>query len=352
MSALERRIPVALLGATGSVGQRFVERLAGHPWFELVAVAASPASAGRRYGDVVAWTAPGGPPSRVADLRVGRSDAPVDAPLVFSALRGDVAGPIEERLARSGRLVVTNASSHRLDADVPLIVPEVNPDHLALLERPGRSGGAIVANPNCTTIGLVLALAPLVRAFGVRRVHAVTLQAISGAGRPRPASLDLVDNVSTFIPGEEEKLAHEPAKILGELGEDGVRPATIAISAQCNRVLVRDGHTVCASVELARPAEREAIVEAWSSFRGLPQELRLPSAPRRPVVWLDDPTGPEPRRHRDLERGMAAVVGRLAPCPVLGWRFVALSHNTLRGAAGGAVLVAELLRARGWLDGE
>ena len=347
----DRPIPVAVLGATGLVGQRFVQLLDGHPWFELAALAASPRSEGRRYGEAVRWVLDTALPARAAELRLAAASPPLEAALVFSALDAEVAGAIETAFAASGALVVTNARNHRMDPDVPLLVPEVNPDHLALLERQDFGGGGILANPNCSTIGLVLALAPLERAFGVERVHVVTMQALSGAGLPGVAGMEAIDNLIPFIPGEEAKLESETNKILGVLAGGAVDPAALVISAQCNRVGVIDGHTECVSVELGSQVDERALLAAWRDFRSAPQELALPSAPQHPTIYLDDPAAPQPRRHRDLERGMAATIGRLTPCPVLGWRFVCLSHNTLRGAAGGALLAAELAVARGHLSG-
>jgi aspartate-semialdehyde dehydrogenase len=347
------RIPVGVLGATGSVGQRFVSLLAEHPWFELRAVAASERSVGRSYAEAARWTLPGAPPAAAANLEVLPADLPLDLPLVFSALDAAVAGPIERAQARAGSLVVTNARSHRLDPLVPLLVPEVNALHLELLAR--QSGdfgpGALIANPNCSTIGLCLALAPLQRAFGLRRVHVVTLQALSGAGLDGPSAFEMTDNLLPWIPGEEEKLERETRKILGSLEPEGLCEAELAISATCTRVNVLDGHTEAVSVELACPARAEELLAAWDAFRAEPQELALPSAPARPTLYLPQADAPQPRRHRELERGMAAVLGRLRPCPLLGWKFLLLSHNTLRGAAGGALLSAELAVARGALRG-
>lgn len=346
----DRRIPCAVLGATGSVGQRFVELLDAHPWFEPVLLGASERSAGRPYREACRWVQASPCPERAAELLVGGSE-PVDGiPLVFSAIDREAAGPVERAWAGAGALVVSNAATHRMEPDVPLLVPEVNPGHLALLESQGGPGG-IVTNPNCSTIGLVLALAPLHRAFGVERVHVVTMQALSGAGVPGVSSMEALDNVIPFIPTEERKLATEPLKILGELTDGGVAPADLVVSAQCNRVAVLDGHTECVSVALSRDVSAEEVRAAWDEFRGAPQELGLPSAPLRPTHYLEDEDAPQPRRHRDLEGGMACAIGRLQPCPVLGWRFVALSHNTLRGAAGGALLAAELAVAQGYLRG-
>lgn len=333
-----RRIPVAVLGATGSVGQRFVELLADHPWFELAALCASPESVGKRYADAVRWVQARPLPERARDAVVGECTPDVDCPLVFSALDAALAGPLETACRDAGRLVVTNASSHRLDPDVPLLVPEVNADSLDALVGLA-DGGAIVANPNCTTAALALALAPLHRRFGAARAHVVTMQAVSGAGLAGPTAYETVDNLIPYIAGEEEKIAAETRKIVGD----------VLVSATCTRVGVVDGHTLCVSVELSGAPSAEDLVEAWRAFRGAPQELGLPSAPAHPAVYLERRDAPQPRLHRELEGGMATVIGRLRPCPLLGWKFVALGHNTLRGAAGGAVLAAELAVARGLL---
>jgi len=346
----DRRIPCAVLGATGSVGQRFVTLLDTHPWFEPVLLGASARSAGKRYRDACRWVQAAPCPARAAAMDVTAVDPLAGVPLVFSAMDREVAGPVERAWADAGALVVSNAACHRMEPDVPLLVPEVNPGHLALLERqPG--GGGIVTNPNCSTIGLVLALAPLHGAFGVKRLHVVTMQALSGAGLPGLSSMEALDNVIPFIPTEEHKLATESLKVHGDQTDEGVAPADLVVSAQCNRVAVLDGHTECISVELGQDVDEAAIRAAWDEFRGAPQELELPSAPARPTRYLEDEDAPQPRRHRDLEGGMACTIGRLQPCPVLGWRFVALSHNTLRGAAGGAVLAAELAVAQGHLHG-
>ncbi len=360
MSAPAARLPVAVLGATGQVGQRFLALLAGHPWFEVQAVTASERSAGRRYADAVRWTLPAPIPEAVRDLVLSATEpaAAEGCPLAFSALDAAAAGAAEARFAAAGVAVVSNARSHRMDPDVPLVVPEVNPDHLALARtqrygrgRGGPGRGMILTNPNCATIGLVLALAPLERAFGLERVHAVTLQALSGAGFPGVPSLLAVDNVVPWIAGEEEKLETEPRKILGRLTGGAIVPHPVAISAACNRVPVVDGHLVCASVKLARPADLDDVRAAWAGFRGRPQQLGLPSAPEPPLVVLDGDDVPQPRLHRDLGGGMAVAIGRLRPCPLLDLRFVALSHNTVRGAAGGAILLGELAVAEGLIGG-
>lgn len=354
-SPIRERVPVAVLGATGSVGQRFVALLADHPWFELRALTASDRSAGRPYCDAASWAQTTPMPPAFAGRTLERTvpEATEGCPLVFSALDSGVAGEAESAFAAAGRLVVSNSRNHRMDPDVPLVVPEVNADHLGLVpkaaQREGR--GAILTNPNCSTIGLVMALKPLVDAFGVERVHVATLQALSGAGLPGVPGLLTVDNAIPYISGEEEKLETEPLKILGTRAGEGIEQAHITVSAQCNRVAVSDGHTLCVSVGLGRRAEASELREAWESFRGEPQDLELPSAPKRPVHVLDDADAPQPRLHRDLEGGMAVSVGRVRPCPLLDFRFVALVHNTLRGAAGGALLLGELALRRGLVPG-
>lgn len=346
------RLPVAVLGATGSVGQRFVELLAEHPWFELAAVTASERSAGRTYREAARWFQTRPMPPAVADMVVRETEpeATRGCALVFSALDAAAADGAEPSFADAGHVVVSNARSYRMAPDVPLVVPEVNPDHVELV-RHQRWHGSILTNPNCSTIGLVLALKPLDDAFGVERVNVVSLQALSGAGVPGVPSLQAVDNVVPFIGGEEDKLENEPAKILGKLEGDAIRRHGLRVSAQANRVAVIDGHTLCVSVGLRRKPTEEEMIEAWRGFRGEPQERSLPSAPRRPVHYLEDEDAPQPRLHRDLDGGMAASVGRLRPCPLFDFKFVTLSHNTIRGAAGGALLVAELAAARGLVPG-
>lgn len=347
-------IPVGLLGATGMVGQQFVRQLDGHPWFRLVWLGASDRSAGRSYGEATHWVQDRHMPEGLADMIVHACAPVADCPrLVFSAMHASVAGPIEQAFARAGHVVLSNARNHRMDDDVPLIVPEVNPDHLALIgqQRHGRGWpGAIVTNPNCSTITLALALAPL-RGFGIRRVAVSTLQAVSGAGYPGLAAVDVLGNAIPFIGGEEEKLATETLKVLGEARADGngVEPHGAVVSAHCNRVATVDGHLLCASVELgARPSPGE-VRAALAAFRGRPQELGLPTAPDRPVALVEGPDRPQPRRDAMAGGGMTVSVGRVRECPALGIKFAALGHNTIRGAAGASVLNAELLLAEGWL---
>ncbi len=340
---------VAVLGATGAVGQRFVQLLAGHPLFELAAVAASGRSEGRTYGEVVRWLLPGSPPEKVSNLTVVAADpAAVEADLVFSALDPAAAEGVEGRFRAAGKTVVSNAKSYRMNPEVPLVIPEINADHLALAAcQRSRYGGAIVTNPNCSTIGLCLALEPLRRAFGLRRVQVTTMQALSGAGYPGVPSMDVVDNVLPLIPGEEDKLEREPAKIFGTLVGSGVEAHPAALSAQCNRVAVRDGHLLSVSVELETHVTPEEAAEVIEGYRSPLEGLALPSAPERPVLLNRGAVRPQPVLDRDACLGMAVTVGRLRACPVLGLRFVALVHNTIRGAAGGTLLIAELMRGQG-----
>lgn len=347
------RIPVAVLGATGAVGQTFVRLLDDHPWFELVEVAASERSRGQCYGDAAHWLE-GGMPASTSELTLlPCTPEAVTAPIVFSALDSSAAGDIEPAFARAGRYVLTNAKNHRLDPDVPLVIPEVNPDHLALLgvqrEKRGWSG-AIVANGNCSSIVVTLALAPLYEAFGIRRLFVTTLQALSGAGYPGVPSLDIVGNVIPFIGGaEEEKIETETLKMLGKLADRGVAPASFPISAQVNRVPVEHGHTACISVELERRVSPEEAVDALIGWRGAVAGLALPSAPECPVIVTHAPDRPQPRRDAGAGGGMTVTVGRIRNDPILDLRMVAVGHNTIRGAAGASLLNAELLVARGMI---
>ena len=349
---LDDRIPVGVLGATGSVGQRFIQLLTNHPWFRLTAVTASERSAGRTYADAVQWAQEDPIPEDVAGLTVLPTEVGPDVPIVFSALDAGIAGPVETEFASAGVMVVTNARNHRMDADVPLLVPEVNAPHLEMLSRqtfPG--GGGIIANPNCSTIGLVIPLQALHRAFGVRQVNVVTLQAISGAGIPGVSSMAILDNVVPYIGGEEEKLESETRKILGGLNGSGFQDAQVDVSAQCTRVPVLNGHLEMVSVSLVGSPVPSDVSEALGSFTGEPQDLDLPSAPRRPIHVLTDQSHPQPRLHRDLENGMAVSVGRVRECPLMGVKMALLSHNTIRGAAGGAILCAELAVAQDRISG-
>jgi len=343
-------IRVGILGATGTVGQRFLQLLDGHPRFAVTALAASDRSAGKRYAEACTWRLPGDMPRAVRALVVQAPEPPLDCDLVFSSLPADVAGPLETRFAQAGHPVISNSSSHRMDETVPLLIPEVNPDHLALLEPcRGTGRGFIVTNPNCSTVMIALALAPLAARFGVEAVVATTLQALSGAGYPGVAALDITDNVVPFIANEEEKIERETRKILGRLSGGRVAPAEFAVSAQCHRVNVVDGHMAAVRVQLGRAADPTELRDAFASFTGLPQELRLPSAPQQPIVVREEPDRPQPRLDRDAGRGMSVTVGRIARDAVLGHRFEVLGHNTIRGAAGAAILNAELLLAQGYV---
>ncbi len=347
------KIPVSVLGATGTVGQKFVRLLAEHPWFELAAVAASAASAGKRYGEVVRWREQTPLPERIGALTVRECAPPLPGPIVFSALDAEVAGPIEQAFARAGAYVVTNTRNHRMDADVPLLVPEANADHLVLVDRQRAArgwSGAILANPNCSTAGLVLALAPLHRAFGIEKLFVSTMQAVSGAGHPGVASLDILGNVIPHIAGEEEKMERESRKILGTLGTAGVESAGFLLSAHTNRVAVLDGHLETVSVGFGRRVTPDDAIAALREFAPSPCVAELPSSPRPPVEVELRADRPQPRLDLERGRGMAVTVGRVRPCPILDIRLVLLGHNTIRGAAGQAVQIAELLVADGRVE--
>ena len=347
------RIPVAVLGATGMVGQRLLQLLDVHPWFEPAFLGASVQSAGKPLAESGRWLLPEPVPAS-ARLELRPLDAPFDCPLVFSALPSDVAGTVEERLAAEGKAVCSNAAAHRLAPEVPLLIPEVNPDQTALIElQRRRRGGAglIVTNPNCSTVQVVLALKPLHDAFGLAEVAVTTLQALSGAGYPGLPAMDVLDNVIPFIAGEEAKLEREPLKLLGEVRDGRLREAEIRISAQCNRVAVRDGHLACLTVRLRSPASLDEVGRLWQEFRGALEARNLPSTPPRPVRVHSAADRPQPRLDRDAGGGMAVSVGRLQSSPLGGLKCVVLGHNTVRGAAGAAIHNAELLLEQGWLRG-
>ncbi|NBC16803.1 MAG: aspartate-semialdehyde dehydrogenase [Bacteroidetes bacterium] len=347
---MQRPYRVGILGATGAVGQKFVEILEGHPWFEITVLAASERSAGKPYRTAANWIGTTPIPKALADREVVLGAPGVGCDFVFSGLSSSVAGEIERTFAEAGYPVISNARNYRMEDDVPLLIPEVNPDHAALIDRqqwPG--GGFIVTNPNCSTVGLVCALKPLVDAFGVEQVQVTTLQALSGAGYPGVASLDALGNVVPYIGGEEEKMVAEPRKLLGTLRDGRVDPATLTVSAQCNRVPVLDGHMLCVSVKLAARATPDAVRVAFEGYQSPIADLNLPSAPDALVQVFDEPHFPQPRRHAEQGQGMKVSIGRIRPCEVLDTKFVALVHNTVRGAAGGAVLNAELLVERGYL---
>ncbi|GAC1695431.1 MAG: aspartate-semialdehyde dehydrogenase [Gemmatimonadaceae bacterium] len=343
---------VAVLGATGAVGQTFVRLLADHPWFQLAEVAASERSAGKRYADAARWIE-GVMPASVAPMPVRAcSPAEVTADIVFSALDSSVAGEVERAFAEAGRVVLSNARNFRMEPDVPLVIPEVNPGHLHLLDRQKRDrgwSGAIVTNANCATITLAVALAPLHERFRIRQLFVSTMQAVSGAGYPGVPSLDILGNVIPFIKDEEGKIESETCKILGVLEGETVRSAAIAVSAHANRVPVEHGHTVCLSVAFEERVTPEAALACLRSWRGASAKYALPSSPVPPIIVRDEPDRPQPRRDVGSGGGMATVVGRVRSDPVLDLRLVAMSHNTIRGAAGASILNAELLSATGRL---
>jgi aspartate-semialdehyde dehydrogenase len=334
------------------VGQEFVSFLRDHPWFHLTWLGASDRSAGKRYHEATTWRLGGETPAYVRDIVVSDS-VPKGAPkLVFSAMDASVATEIEQAFANAGHAIVSNSRNHRMDADVPLLVPEANADHLELLQTQQQVRGwpgAIVTNPNCSTVVLVMALAPL-KQFGIKKAIVTTMQAISGAGYPGVASLDILGNVVPFIGGEEPKMESETQKILGTFAGTKIEPLDAKVSASCNRVPVVDGHTICVSVEFEKKPTEAEIIAALNSFRGVPQQKKLPSAPAQPVIYMEQENRPQPRRDVERENGMAVFVGRLRKCPVLDYKFVALGHNTVRGAAGAAVLNAELMKVQGMLE--
>lgn len=350
----QKRWRAGVLGATGIVGQRLVHLLATHPWFELTELAASERSAGRRYSEAVRWRVDAPLPAAAGDLVLKHLEPSLDCDFVFSALDSSVAGHVETDFARAGYPVVSNCKNHRMEADVPLLIPEVNAAHLEAIpeqkRRRGFSSGFVVTNPNCSATGLVLALKPLADAFGVEQVFVVTLQAVSGAGYAGIPSMEILGNAVPFISGEEEKLETEPRKLLGAW--DGARfvDAHLRLSAQCNRVPVLDGHLECVSVKFRKKASLADVREALRSWQVDAELASLPTAVRHPVVVLDEHDRPQPRRDAQAGNGMAAFVGRVRECPLLDVKFALLSHNLVRGAAGGALLNAELLAARGWLD--
>ncbi|HVS82545.1 MAG TPA: aspartate-semialdehyde dehydrogenase [Pyrinomonadaceae bacterium] len=351
---MNSKFRVGILGATGVVGQRFIQLLEAHPQFEVTALAASDRSQGKTYAEACAWRLPGEMPERVKQIVVQPPAPPLDCDFVFSSLPGEVAEDAEESFARAGCPVISNSSSHRMDADVPLLIPEVNHEHIALIDAQraahGYGRGFIVTNPNCSVIVIVMALAPLHARFGVVSCVVTTMQALSGAGYPGVASLDAADNVVPFIGGEEEKIQAETLKLLGRVGDRRINDAEMLVSAQCNRVNVTDGHMASVRVQLSGPASLDEVRDALASFTSLPQQLKLHSAPARPIIVRDEADRPQPRLDRDAGNGMSVTVGRIAQDNVLDYRFIALGHNTIRGAAGAAILNAELLVARGYLD--
>lgn len=349
---MEKKIEVGVLGATGMVGQHFVKFLQNHPWFNLTWVGASDRSAGKKYAEATSWRLDGAMPAGVAALDV-QECKPGNAPkLVFSATDASVATEIEQAFAFAGHVVVSNSRNHRMDPDVPLLIPEINGEHLKLISRQRKQRGwpgLIVTNPNCSTIVLALALAPM-KQFGIERVVVATMQAISGAGYPGVASMDINANIIPFIGGEEEKMEQETQKILGDFLAGAVKPLAAKVSAHCNRVPVVDGHVVAVSVEFKNKPTLADLRNAVETFSGLPQQRSLPSAPPRPLIYMEQQDRPQPRRDAGRENGMAIFVGRLRECPVFDFKFLACGHNTVRGAAGAAVLNAELMQSEGLLD--
>ena len=348
-----KKVEVGILGATGMVGQRFASLLEHHPWFEAAWFAASDRSAGKKYADACKWRLREPMPAGVRDMVVEECKPGRSPKLVFSSLDSKVAGEVEKEFAQAGHVVVSNSSNHRMDADVPLLIPEVNPDHLELVIAQGKQRGwkgMIVTNPNCTTIGLVMSLAPLERAFGLEKVLVTSMQAVSGAGYPGVPTLDILGNVIPHIGGEEEKVEREAHKLLGKLADGQVVKGDFIVSAHCNRVPVEDGHTEAVSLSLRTEAKLEDLIEAWKKFRSLPQERKLPTAPRHPIIVRDEIDRPQPRLDVNAEGGMAAVIGRARACPVLQFKYTTVSHNTVRGAAGAALLNAELMKSEGYLD--
>ena len=352
---MKNKLPIGILGATGMVGQRYIQLLENHPWFEIAWLAASDRSSGKTYGEAAKWRLDTPLPERIAKMTVSPAE-PEGAPkIVFASIDAAIAREMEPKFAAAGCAVISNSSAFRMTPNVPLVIPEVNADHLHLIEeQPWRkeSGGCIVTNPNCSTIGLVMALKPIEERFGIEQIFATTMQAVSGAGYPGVASMDILDNVVPYIGGEEEKMENETLKLLGALAGGTVAPLAARMTAHCNRVSVVDGHTECVSIKLGnklgRKATREDILAAWAEFNPL-AGLGLPFAPEQPVEWAEQNDRPQPRLDRNRGRGMTVTTGRLRPCNLLDWKFVLLSHNTVRGAAGATILNAEMLVSQGKL---
>ncbi len=349
---MQKKHPIGILGATGMVGQRFIQLLENHPWFEITWLAASDRSSGKLYGDAAKWRLDTPLPERIARMTVSPAE-PEGAPkIIFAALDAAIAQEMEPRFADAGCAVVSNSSAYRMAPNVPLVIPEINAEHLHLIEeQPSRraNGGYMVTNPNCSTIGLVMALKPIQERFGIEQILVTTMQAVSGAGYPGVPSMDILGNVVPYIGSEEEKMEAETLKLLGKLSGHVVTPLAAKISAHCNRVAVEDGHTETVSIKLARPATHEQLLDAWAEFKPLAGQ-GLPTAPEQPVEFAPQNDRPQPRLDRNRGNGMAVTVGRLRPCNVLDWKFTLLSHNTIRGAAGATILNAELLASLGKLE--
>ena len=343
---------IGILGATGMVGQRFIQLLENHPWFQITWLAASDRSSGKTYEDAAKWRLDTPCPERIANMMISPAE-PEGAPkIIFAALDTDIARELEPRFANAGCAVVSNSSAFRMHPNVPLVIPEVNAGHLHLIEDQSwrkHSGGYIVTNPNCSAIGLVMALKPIQERFGIEQIFVTTMQAVSGAGYPGVPSMDILGNVVPFIKNEEQKMEEETLKLLGRLQGEQIVPLPARMSAHCNRVAVEDGHTESVSIKLGRSATREELLSAWAEFRPLAGQ-DLPTAPAQPVEWIAAEDRPQPRLDKNRGNGMAASVGRLRPCGLLDWKFTVLSHNTIRGAAGAAIVNAELLLSLGKLE--
>jgi aspartate-semialdehyde dehydrogenase len=353
---MKNKLPIGILGATGMVGQRYIQLLENHPWLEITWLAASDRSSGKTYAEAVKWRLDTTLPARIAKMTVAPAEPDGAPKIIFASVDAAIAREMEPKFAGAGCAVITNSSAFRMAPNVPLVIPEVNADHLHLIEeQPSRkdSGGYIVTNPNCSTIGLVMALKPIEERFGIEQIFVTTMQATSGAGYPGVASMDILDNVVPFIGSEEEKMEAETLKLLGSLKGQTVTPLGAAVTAHCNRVSVVDGHTECVSIKLGkklgRSATREDILAAWAAFKPL-AGLNLPFAPEQPIEWAEQNDRPQPRLDRNRGKGMTVTVGRLRPCNLLDWKFVLLSHNTVRGAAGATILNAEMLASLGKLE--
>ena len=349
-----RKLDVAILGATGAVGQRFIQLLEVHPWFRVSELVGSHRSAGKTYAEAAHWILNGNPPASLAGLTVKALNDPLDSPLIFSALPKEAAITRELALAEAGHVVCTNASANRMLPDVPLLLPEVNAEHIGLIDiqrrKRGWSRGALIANSNCTVMPVVMALKPLLK-YGVRRLHLVSEQAVSGAGYPGVASMDMIDNILPYVPGDEQKMETESRKMLGYFNGKGIETIDTVVSATCTRVPVIDGHLVNISVELDEGPALSSIVDDWVTWQAADPIATLPSAPAFPLQYLDHIDRPQPRRDREAGGGMMTSIGRLRECPVLGYKFAALSHNTVRGAAGCSIMNAELLAVQGYIEG-
>src|ERR1035437_7007898 len=350
--AMKTKYPIGILGATGMVGQRYIQLLENHPWLEVAWLAASDRSSGKTYGEAANWRLDTTMPKSIAAITVCPADAENAPKVIFASVDAAYARDLEPRFAEAGCAVLSNSSAFRMTPNVPLVIPEINADHLHLIEeQPSRllSGGYMVTNPNCSTIGLVMALKPIEERFGIEQIFVTTMQAVSGAGYPGVASMDILDNVVPYIGGEEEKMEAETLKLLGKLDGHAIKPLAAGMTAHCNPVSVVDGHTECVSLKLRTKATQEEILAAWAEFQPLAGR-DLPTAPAVPVQWASQPDRPQPRPDRNRGNGMAVTVGRLRPCNLLDWKFVLLSHNTVRGAAGATILNAELLVSLGKLE--